>query len=70
MDRLVANLDTTAAKARRLFESAGNATSSSSSELRATLRDLSDAARAVRELAIEIERAPDMLVKGRARRRD
>lgn len=67
---VLAKLDTAVDKARRMFEVAGGATSSSSSELRATLRDLSDAARSVRELANEIERAPDMLVKGRARRRE
>lgn len=66
---VLANLDAATTRARRLFESAGGAVSSSSSELRATLRDLSDAARSVRELANEIERAPDMLVKGRSRSR-
>ncbi|MDX2088395.1 MAG: MlaD family protein [Kofleriaceae bacterium] len=67
---VLAKLDTALDKARRMFEIGGNATSSSSSELRATLRDVSDAARAIRELANEIERAPDMLVKGRTRRRE
>ncbi|HVK87701.1 MAG TPA: MlaD family protein [Kofleriaceae bacterium] len=67
---VLASIDAAVAKARRSFEAAGHATTSSSSELRATLRDLSDAARAVRELANEIERAPDMLVKGRSRRRE
>jgi ABC-type transporter Mla subunit MlaD len=66
---VLANLDAATVRARRLFESVNGATSSSSSELRATLRDLSDAARSVRELANEIERAPDMLVKGRPRSR-
>jgi ABC-type transporter Mla subunit MlaD len=67
---VLAKLDTAVDKARRMFDAAGSATTSSSAELRATLRDISDAARSVRELANEIERAPDMLVKGRTRRRD
>lgn len=36
-------------------------------ELEVTLRDLGQAARAIRELVEEIDRDPDMLVKGRAR---
>jgi phospholipid/cholesterol/gamma-HCH transport system substrate-binding protein len=41
--------------------------SSSSGQLDRTLRDLSEAARSVRELADAVDRDPDMLVKGRAR---
>lgn len=70
LTKVLANIDTAVEKARRSFESAGYATKSTSTELRATLRDLSDAARAIRELANEIERAPDMLLKGRSRRRE
>lgn len=65
---VLANLDAATTRARRLLDAGRSAVSGSSSELRATLRDLSDAARSVRELANEIERAPDVLVKGRARR--
>jgi ABC-type transporter Mla subunit MlaD len=45
----------------------GRSTLSASDELGRTLRELGDAARAVRELAQDIERQPDILVKGRAR---
>jgi ABC-type transporter Mla subunit MlaD len=39
-------------------------------ELEHALRDIGDAARALRDLVETIERDPDMLVKGRARRRE
>ncbi len=39
----------------------------SSDELRHTLRDIGDAARGLRDFLDELERDPDMLVKGRAR---
>src|SRR6185369_5113807 len=38
-------------------------------ELERTVRDVGDAARALRELVEEVDRDPDMLVKGRARSR-
>jgi paraquat-inducible protein B len=44
----------------------GKRVASSTNDLDRTLRDLGEAARAVRELADAIERDPDMLVKGRA----
>jgi len=44
----------------------GRRASGSTAELERTLRDLGEAARAVRELAEDIDRDPDMLVKGRA----
>ena len=58
------------ASAHRATESLGDvgrSTAGTSDDLARTLRELGDAARAVRELAEEIERDPDMLVKGRAR---
>jgi paraquat-inducible protein B len=45
----------------------GRSTSSAADELGRTVRELGDAARAVRELAEDIQREPDILVKGRAR---
>lgn len=59
------------ASARRAIDSLGDfgrEATRSSSELGATIRDLGDAARAVRALAQEIEREPDILVKGRGKR--
>jgi ABC-type transporter Mla subunit MlaD len=47
----------------------GRTVNGSAAELDRTLRDLSDAARAVRDLADMLERDPDMLVKGRAQRK-
>jgi ABC-type transporter Mla subunit MlaD len=44
----------------------GRSVNGGAAELERTLRDLGEAARAVRELADAIERDPDMLVKGRA----
>ena len=59
------------ASARRAIDALGDfgrEASRSSGELGTTIRDLGDAARAVRTLAEEIEREPDILVKGRGRR--
>jgi paraquat-inducible protein B len=59
------------ASARRAIDALGDfgrEATRSSSELGTTIRDLGDAARAVRTLAQEIEREPDILVKGRGRR--
>lgn len=47
----------------------GRVTSGSAQELERTLRDLDEAAQAIRDLAQGIERDPDMLVKGRERER-
>lgn len=58
------------ASAKRATDSVGDlgrSTVSASDELGRTLRELGDAARAVRELAEELKRQPDILVKGRAR---
>lgn len=58
------------ASARRATDSIGDlgrSTLSASDELGRTLRELGDAARAVRELAEDLQRQPDILVKGRAR---
>lgn len=60
------------ASTQRAVESAGEvgrATSHSAEDLDRTLRDLDEAAQAIRDLAQGIERDPDMLVKGRAPRR-
>lgn len=45
----------------------GRATRSATDELGRTMRELGDAARAVRELAEDLQQQPDILVKGRAR---
>ncbi len=58
------------ASTQRVTESVGDlgrATSGSAARLERTLRDLDDAAVAVRGLADAIDRDPDMLVKGRAK---
>lgn len=59
------------ASAERFSNSLGDAASSASgftTEMEHTLRDVSEAAAAVRDLADALERQPDMLIKGRARR--
>jgi ABC-type transporter Mla subunit MlaD len=58
------------ASAQRATDSIGDlgrTTVSAADELGRTIRELGDAARAVRELAEDLEREPDILVKGRAR---
>lgn len=45
----------------------GRSTQGSAEELERTLRDLDEAVQAIRDLAIAIERDPDMLVKGRSK---
>jgi ABC-type transporter Mla subunit MlaD len=45
----------------------GRRANASANELTRTIRDIGDAARAFRELVEEIEREPDVLLKGRAR---
>ncbi|HEY5945801.1 MAG TPA: hypothetical protein VIV40_09930, partial [Kofleriaceae bacterium] len=47
----------------------GRTTKGSSRELERTLRELSEAARAVRDFVDALDREPDMLVKGKARSR-
>lgn len=57
------------ASARRATESIGELgrrTSGATADLDRTLRDLAEAARAVRDLAQDLDREPDMLLKGRA----
>lgn len=49
---------------------AGRSVSGSTDELGQTLAEFRDAAEAIRILADEVERDPDMLVKGRARRKE
>jgi phospholipid/cholesterol/gamma-HCH transport system substrate-binding protein len=59
------------AHARRAVDAVGNAgagATSSAAELDRVLRQIGDAALAFRELVEDIDRDPDMLVKGRARR--
>ena len=56
------------ATAQKTTESAGElarTTTGTVQELEPTLRDLDDAARAIRDLAQDIDRDPDMLLKGR-----
>jgi phospholipid/cholesterol/gamma-HCH transport system substrate-binding protein len=73
VDAMIARLDGErglVASARRATDSIGDlgkSTLGSTEELERTIRELGDAARAVRELAETIDRDPDMLVKGRAR---
>lgn len=60
------------ASARRAtdsVESAGRIAQSSAGELGRTVRELGDAARAVRRFFRDLERQPDMLLKGRGRTR-
>jgi phospholipid/cholesterol/gamma-HCH transport system substrate-binding protein len=45
----------------------GRTTVTSSAELTRTMRDLGDAARAIQDFAEELERDPELLIKGRAR---
>jgi phospholipid/cholesterol/gamma-HCH transport system substrate-binding protein len=57
------------ASAKRAADAVGNAgagASGSVAELERTLRELGDAAQAFRELIEDIDREPDMLIKGRA----
>jgi paraquat-inducible protein B len=47
----------------------GRSLTGGSNELERTLRDLDEAARAVRDLADTIDRKPDILLKGRSAQR-
>jgi paraquat-inducible protein B len=75
IDGVVARLDgvdALVASAHRTSESIGElgrSTNDSTAELEDTLRDLGDAARSLRELIDDVDRDPDILVKGRARSR-
>jgi len=58
------------ASAQRVSDTLGDAAQNAngfSSEMEHTLRDVSEAAAAVRDLADALERQPDMLIKGRSR---
>lgn len=68
----VAGKDGVVASARRAtasVEAAGRSAQTAAAELGRTVRDLGDAARSVRRFFKEIERQPDMLLKGRGRSR-
>jgi len=75
IDRIMAKVDGDdglLARARRATDAVGSfgrAATGSVGDLDETLREVADAARSLRELTDEIERDPDMLLKGRARRR-
>ncbi|HTU63195.1 MAG TPA: hypothetical protein VMF89_32265, partial [Polyangiales bacterium] len=61
------------ASAERFSNSLGDAASNANgftTEMEHTLRDVSEAAAAVRDLADALERQPDMLIKGRSGRQD
>ncbi len=58
-----------AERATEAFGDLGRTTATSSARLDATLRDLDEAAHAIRDLALEVQQQPDILVKGRARPR-
>ncbi|MGE5180754.1 MAG: hypothetical protein ACM31C_01765, partial [Acidobacteriota bacterium] len=75
LDQVIGKLDgerglvASAHRATDALGDVGRATLGSSEELERTVRELGDAARAVRELVEMLDRDPDMLVKGRARSR-
>jgi ABC-type transporter Mla subunit MlaD len=61
------------ASAERFSNSLGDAASNANgftTEMEHTLRDVSEAAAAVRDLADALERQPDMLIKGRGGKQD
>jgi paraquat-inducible protein B len=60
---LIAN----ARRATQMFGDLGRSTIGSTEDLAQTIREVGEAARAIRELIETIDRDPDMLVKGRAR---
>ncbi len=64
-----AGLIASAQRAIASFGEAGRNASTSTGDLGGTLSDIREAAAAIRNLAEELERNPDMLVKGRARPR-
>src|SRR6185436_14847795 len=62
-----AGLVSSAHRATDAIGDLGRGALGSTADLERTLRELSDAARAIRELAEQIERDPELLVKGRAK---
>ncbi|NUO54647.1 MAG: MCE family protein [Polyangiaceae bacterium] len=57
-----------AGRAADAFGDVGKSATGTARQLEDTMKDLSDAARAIRDLAEAVERDPDMLVKGRERK--
>lgn len=74
LDGLLAEVDgedglvASARRASESFGDLGRSTLESTGDLEETLREVADAARAVRDFMEQLEREPDMLMKGRARR--
>jgi hypothetical protein len=72
LNKLLANLDgdhglvATTQRSVVSFGEAGKNVAGATRDLDSTLGDIRDAAAAFRELANELERQPDMLIKGRA----
>ena len=64
LDRLLLSASSASDAARELVRN----TTESSANLQDTLRDVSDAARSLASFFDALEREPDMLLKGRARR--
>jgi ABC-type transporter Mla subunit MlaD len=58
-----------AQRATDAFGDLGRSAAGSGARLDTTLRDVDEAARAIRDLAIELQQQPDILLKGRARGR-
>lgn len=69
MSATLARVDGVLARVDGVVADLGDSTLDSSLELQRTLRDLGEAARTLHDLVDEIDRDPDMLVKGRARSR-
>lgn len=79
LDRLLVNADKASGAAHDLAEDTAKlvhsatdlvrTTAESSTDLRETLRDISDAARSLGSFIDALERQPDMLIKGRSARR-
>jgi ABC-type transporter Mla subunit MlaD len=64
-----ADVSSSVAKALRSVEELARRGTDATDDLAGTIRDIRDAARRVRDFFDALEREPDMLVKGRARRR-
>jgi ABC-type transporter Mla subunit MlaD len=60
-------LVSSAQRATDAFGDVGRSANASAARLETTLRDVDEAARAIRDLALELQVQPDILVKGRAR---
>lgn len=69
IDALVDDLGPRVRRAADAVGDVGRATARSAGDLDRTLRDLGEAARSFRELVDDIQREPDMLLKGRKRTR-